>query len=75
MLYEEDIEEELSDINEGINNPLPIEPDVLVGNLEESADTFDEYLGAELIPNPGSEGSSRRGTVVKRAKGEDGCPI
>eukprot|EP00957_Ditylum_brightwellii_P013491 1017861-Ditylum_brightwellii.AAC.1 len=75
MLYEEDIDEEVSDINESIDNPLPIEPDALVGNLEESTDTFDEYLGAELVLDPGPERTSRRGTVVKREKGEDGRPI
>eukprot|EP00957_Ditylum_brightwellii_P139254 10613207-Ditylum_brightwellii.AAC.1 len=41
ILYEEDLEDNLLDTDKGIDNALPIEPDALVGNLEEEMDTFD----------------------------------
>eukprot|EP00957_Ditylum_brightwellii_P136270 10392529-Ditylum_brightwellii.AAC.1 len=65
----------LLDTDEGIDNPLLIKPDALIGNLEEETYTLDEYLGAELILDTGLTGSARRGTVVKRTRGGDGCPI
>ena len=75
MLYEEDIEDEFGEVDEGIDNPLPVDPSALAGDVEEDPNTFDEYLGAELILDAGPEGSPLRGRVIKRAKGEDGNPI
>eukprot|EP00957_Ditylum_brightwellii_P109367 8343088-Ditylum_brightwellii.AAC.1 len=75
MLYEEYLKDNISDTDEGVDNPSSFEPDVLVGNLEEEMDAFDEYIGAELILNPGAKCGARRETVVNRARGEDGCPV
>eukprot|EP00957_Ditylum_brightwellii_P192738 14675756-Ditylum_brightwellii.AAC.1 len=75
MLYEEDIEGEMDEANEGIDNPFQYDPSSLVGNIEEDTNMFDGYLGAELILDPGPDGSLRKGTVLKHRKGDDGRPI
>eukprot|EP00957_Ditylum_brightwellii_P058548 4439717-Ditylum_brightwellii.AAC.1 len=75
MLYEEDIEDEMDEVNEGIDNPLPYDPNSLVGDIEEGTNVFDEYLGAELILDSGPDGSQRKDTVIKCHKGEAGRPI
>eukprot|EP00957_Ditylum_brightwellii_P192252 14635015-Ditylum_brightwellii.AAC.1 len=75
MLYEEDIEGQKDEVNEGIDNPLPYDPNSIVGNIEEDTNMFDEYLGAELILDPGPDRSLRKRTVSKRHKGDDGRPI
>ena len=75
MLYEEDVEDEFNAIDEGIDNPEPIDKDGLAGDIEEDTNVYDEYLGAELLFDVGPDGSPRKGTVVKRLKGEDGRPI
>eukprot|EP00957_Ditylum_brightwellii_P111811 8527979-Ditylum_brightwellii.AAC.1 len=62
-------------VNEGINNPLPYDPNSLVGDIEEGTHVFDEYLGTKLILDSGRAGSQRKGTVIKCYKGEDGRPI
>jgi len=62
--------------DEGIDRPIPIDPDLAAGDNEENGDkdntTYDPYIGAEIILDTGAEGSPRRGTVVKRARGQDG---
>eukprot|EP00957_Ditylum_brightwellii_P028430 2146733-Ditylum_brightwellii.AAC.1 len=65
----------MDEVNEGIDNPLPYDPRSLVGSIEEDTNMFDEYLGAELIFDPGPDGSLRKGTVLKCRKGDDGRPI
>ena len=75
MLYEEDLEDRFNEVDEGINNPEPIDESGLAGNIEEGTNVYDEYLGAELIFDVGPDGTPRKGTVVKRIKGEDGQPI
>eukprot|EP00957_Ditylum_brightwellii_P090305 6877524-Ditylum_brightwellii.AAC.2 len=54
------MDKELSDTDKGIYNPLPIEPDDLVGNIKEENDTLTGILDR---------------TVVTSGKGEDGHPI
>ena len=72
FLYEEDLDE----LDEGIDQPTPMDPTALVGDIEEDKpETFDNYVGAELILDTGLEGDPIRGQVVKRARGEDGRPI
>ena len=75
MLYEEDLEDQFNEVDEGIDNPEPIDESGLAGNIEEGTNVYDEYLGAKLIFDVGPDGAPRKGTVVKRLRGEDGCPI
>eukprot|EP00957_Ditylum_brightwellii_P195017 14858873-Ditylum_brightwellii.AAC.1 len=75
MLYEEDIEDEMDEVNGGVDNPLPYDPNSLVGDIEEGTNVFDEYIGVELILDSGPDGSQRKGTVIKHHTGEDGRPI
>ena len=65
----------MNEVDEGIDNPEPINGSGLVGDIEEGTNIYDEYLGAELIFDVGPDGAPRKGTVVKQLKGEDGCPI
>eukprot|EP00957_Ditylum_brightwellii_P095003 7234977-Ditylum_brightwellii.AAC.1 len=65
----------MDEVNEGIDNPLPYDPSSLVGNIKEDTNMFDEYLGAELILDPGPGGSLRKGTVLKCREGDDERPI
>ena len=69
MLYEEDMEADYMD------SPEPYDLSAVVGDIEEEANIYDEYLGAELYFDVGPNGGPRKGTVRKRLKGEDGCPI
>ena len=49
-----------------------VDAEALAGDVEEDMNTFNKYLGAEMIIDAGPEGDTLRGRVVKRAKGEDG---
>ena len=62
-------------MDEGIDNPEPIDESGLAGDIEEGTNVYDEYLGAKLILDVGPDGAPRKGTVVKRLRGEDRCPI
>ena len=75
MFYEEDLEDRFNEVDEGIDNPEPIDESGLGGDIEEGANVYDEYLEAKLISDVGPDGAPRKGTVVKRLRGEDGCPI
>jgi len=62
MLYEEDIEDEFNGVDEGIDSPTPVvDTGVLAGDIKEDTNTFDEYLGAEMIIDAGPEGDILRG--------------
>ena len=69
-----------SEQDEAIDNPDPVDPDARVGDIEEPEEVpsdgglLDQYIGAELIFE-NEDGSPRKGTVVKRAQGEDGKPL
>jgi len=58
MLYEEDIEDEFNGVDEGIDSPTPVDAGALAGDVEEDTNTFDEYLGAEMIIDAGPEGDT-----------------
>jgi hypothetical protein len=45
-----------------------------VDEIERTTDGYDEYVGAQMTFDLGGE-TGLRGTVIKRAKGEDGNPI
>ena len=49
MLYEEDLEDQFNEVDEGIDNPELIGESGLVGNIEEGTNVYDEYFGAKLI--------------------------
>ena len=74
MLYSEDSDDPfLDDDDDG--TPEAYNRDLLSGDNEETEDTsttYDPYIGAEIILETGAEGSTRRGTVIKRARGDDG---
>ena len=70
FLYEEDIPDGIW---------TPVEPESVKGDIDEDAgihsreQTYDQYLGAELILlDPGPDGSPRRGTVLSRKRDQDG---
>ena len=72
----DDTDPSFKEVDEGIDEPTPIDPNAIIGDMEEDGqDTFDQYLGAEVITEIGPEGGPRRGRVIKRAKGEDGRPL
>ena len=75
MLYEEDSEDRFNEVDEGIDNPEPINESGLAGKIEEGTNVYDEYLGAELIFDVGPDGAPRKGIVVKQLRGADRCPI
>ena len=75
MLHEEDLEDRFNEVDEGIDNPEPINESGLAGNIEEGTNVYDEYLGAELIFDVGPDGAPRKGIVVKQLRGADRCPI
>ena len=75
MLYEEDLEDQFNEVDEEINNTEPIDESGFAGDIEEGTKVYGEYLGAELNFDVGPVGTPRKGTVVKRLRGEDGCPI
>ena len=70
-LYEDD------DIWDGIDQPDPVDPSLVNGDVEEEVDsdstTFDPFIGAEVLITMGEEGNPRYGTVVRRARGHDGA--
>ena len=71
ILFEEDIDEEF----EGIDLPEPVQPRLQAGDVDSQSceeSSYDQYVGAELILEPGPEGNPRRGTVLKRARNSDG---
>eukprot|EP00957_Ditylum_brightwellii_P017657 1330240-Ditylum_brightwellii.AAC.1 len=61
-MYEEDIEDETDEVNEGIDNPLLYDPNSLVGDIEASTNVFDEYFEVELILDLGLDGRQMKGT-------------
>ena len=69
MLYEEDMEVDYIDSLE------PYNPSATAGAIEEEANVYDEYLGAELYFGVSPDGGPRKETVRKCLKGEDGCLI
>ena len=69
MIYEEDMEADYIDSLE------PYDPSATAGDIEEEANVYDEYLGAELYFDVSPDGGPRKGTIRKHLKGEDGCPI
>ena len=69
MLYEEDMEADY------IDSPELYDPSAMAGDIEEEANVYDEYLGAELYFNIGPDGDPRKGTIRKHLKGEDGHAI
>ena len=69
MLYEEDMEADY------IDSPEPYDPSATAGDIEEEANIYDEYLGAELYFDVSPNGGPRKGTIKKCLKGEDGRPI
>ena len=75
MLYKEDLEDRFNELDEGIDNPEPIDESGLAGNIEEGTNVYDEYVGAKLIFDVRPDGTPRKGTVVKWLRGEDGRPI
>ena len=69
LLYEEDMEVDYMDSPELYN------PRATAGDIEEEANVYDEYLGAELYFDVGPDGRPRKGTIRKHLKGEDGRPF
>ena len=69
MLYEEDMEVDY------IDSPELYNPSAMAGDIEEEANVYDKYLRAELYIDIGPDGDPRKGTIKKRLKGEDRCPI
>ena len=69
MLYEEDIEVDYIDSLE------PYDPSAIAGDIEEEANVYNDYLGAELYFDVGPNGGPWKGTVRKHLKGEDGHPV
>ena len=65
----------LEDIDDGLQEPFHERPGYLpeVDDVQ-NEDGYDEYIGAELILDLGGE-KDLHGTVIKRAKGEDGSPL
>ena len=61
--YEEDLaswEEFLGEVNEGIDEPEPVQPDLEVPEIDDVEDTYDAYIGLELILDTGPEGDPKR---------------
>ena len=69
MLYKEDSKDD------HIDCPEPYDPDTTAGDIEEDSNIYDKYLGAKLYFDIGPDGSTRKGTIKKRLKGEDRRPI
>ena len=69
LLCEEDMEADY------IDSPELYNPSATAGDIEEEANVYDEYLGAELYFDVGPDGGPRKETIRKPLKGEDGRPF